>query len=158
MPTAKQIIASMATAMGNVEGYYNQGKIPTIPQRLNNPLDLRSWKKPDGTAWPEENGYVNFPACQKTGCTDPDHPCEIGWAAGRVQVSLNVIKRGLTFLEFFAGKPGVYYGFAPEKDKNEPVIYAQTVLARMTRDLGLPPTVTINTKILSLASDAPGVK
>ena len=63
-----------------------------------------------------------------------------------------MVKRGLTFLEFFAGRPGVYAGFAPARDRNEPLVYAQAVLTRVQRDLGLP-GATINTKILSLASD-----
>lgn len=109
----------------------------TIPQRMANPLDLRSWRDRNNRPYPEINGYAQFPVCQIAGCKNPDHPCELGWSAGRTQCQINIVKRGLTFYEFFAGKPGVYAGFAPSKDKNEPAPYAQFVCDGVCTKLGV---------------------
>jgi hypothetical protein len=49
-----------------------------------------------------------------------------GEAALQHQVDLN-IGRGLTLDEFFAGKQGVYAGYAPAADSNNPSGYASTV-------------------------------
>lgn len=142
--------------MAKKEGFYVPDTKfgPPIPRKFNNPLDLRSWKDSAGNPYTEVNGFVDFPACQIAGCQHPDHPCETGFHAGKVQIWTNAVKRGMTFLEFFAGRPGFYAGFAPEKDKNDPVGYATEVLAQMTRELGLDPSLTINSKIATIASDA----
>jgi hypothetical protein len=49
-----------------------------------------------------------------------------GEAALQHQVDLN-IGRGLTLDEFFGGKAGVYSGYAPAADSNNPSAYASTV-------------------------------
>jgi hypothetical protein len=49
-----------------------------------------------------------------------------GEAALQHQVDLN-IGRGLTLDEFFGGKAGVYAGYAPAADSNNPSAYASTV-------------------------------
>jgi len=82
----------------------------------------------------------------------------VGWRAGRAQCKINIITRGLTFREFFAGKPGVYAGFAPEKDKNIPINYAQAVLDGIRNGLGLDPSITIDSVIYLLADDGPAVR
>lgn len=155
MPTTKELINAMAHAMAIQEGFYDKpGKFgDPIPRKMHNPGDLRTWLDAAGKPYPEVNGYVDFPACQIVGCKHPDHPAQVGWHALRVQVWNCVVKRGLTFLEFFAGKPGIYAGFAPEKDKNDPLGYATKVLERMRVALTLDPAITIYTKVLSLASD-----
>lgn len=161
-PTLKQLIFSFADACAKEEGFFDRrgtmGHPFTIPQRLHNPLDLRTWKDAAGNPYEELNGYVNFPVCEIVDCKNPDHPAEIGWRAGRAQCSINIAKRGLTFREFFAGKPGVYAGFAPSRDKgNRPEEYADAVLDHVRQEFGFGPEVTIDTVILSLASDPPKI-
>lgn len=66
-----------------------------------------------------------------------------GWNALIHQVNLN-IGRGLTLREFFAGKPGVYPGYAPRAggihSTNNPDNYAETVAGW----LGISPDVPLN--------------
>ncbi len=50
------------------------------------------------------------------------------------------ISKGLTAEEFFAGKPGVYYGYAPAADKNNPSVYAGNVSTWM----GIPRDVPLS--------------
>ena len=100
------LVEKIARAIARMEGYEIPG---SLAQRNNNPGNLRSWGK-----HPKNKGFVVFPS--------PD----AGWAALRRQVRLN-IARGLTLEEFFAGKPGVYGGYAPAGDKNDPAHYAQVV-------------------------------
>jgi hypothetical protein len=64
---------------------------------------------------------------------------EAGWEALKQQIQKN-IARGLTLEEFFGGKPSVYQGFAPTKDRNNPVAYADTV-AKM---LQINPNIPLN--------------
>lgn len=141
------IIETVAQAIGNEEGIYDRKKVPSIPQRLNNPGCLRSWKAPTGTknapvAYPTVNGYVEFPTV------------EIGWEALRTQCKINIVKRGLTFREFFGGKPKVYGGFSPWTNGkgNTPLLYASNVLAYVKRRLSIE-GITIDTPIVSLADD-----
>lgn len=138
-------IAAYAKACGTEEGFFKSGKVPTIPQRLNNPLDLRSWKDNKGKPYPVVNGYAKFP--------DP----ETGWAAGRSQCRINIVKRQLTFREFFSGKRGVYAGFAPRADRNDPFGYANNVLAFVKRAFPASEEVqaaTIDTVIATLVNPA----
>lgn len=54
---------------------------------------------------------------------------DAGEAALRAQIERNIGK-GLTFYEFFGGKPGVYGGYAPAgHGDNDPVAYAEAVAA-----------------------------
>jgi hypothetical protein len=87
----------------------------SIAFRHNNPGNLRLWGK-----YPKLKGYVVFPTN------------ELGWAALYKQVHKN-IHRGLTLREFFAGKPGVYGGYAPSADGNSPVRYAKFVSSHMRK-------------------------
>jgi len=112
--TEAVLIDRFANALGRKEGWQKKG---SVAQRLNNPVCMTHWKNPDGEPFPEVNGYVNFP--------DP----ETGWRAARAQCRINIIKRRLTWREFFGGKPGVYKGFRPyAADKLDPVEYARTIM------------------------------
>src|SRR6266436_2057696 len=111
---------SIAQAIASMEGFFKPG---TIAQRQNNPGNLRSWGN-----YPVVGGYVQFPDAQT------------GWDALYSQVDKN-IGRGLTLNEFFAGKSGVYGGFAPGSDANNPAGYAQYVA---TEAGGLPLGVPLN--------------
>ena len=99
-------VNDFAAAIARYEGYYTAG---SVAQRNNNPGNLRSWG-----SYPVVNGFVQFP------------DAETGWAALRSQVQKN-IDRGLTLDEFFSGKSGVYPGYAPAADNNQPSKYAATV-------------------------------
>ena len=86
----------------------------------NNPGNLRSWG-----SLPTSRGFAVFPTC------------DAGWQALRQQVQRNV-DRGLTLEEFFGGKPGVYPGYAPAADRNQPDIYAANVSTWTGIPLGVP--------------------
>jgi len=137
MARTQDVINAFARAVGKREGVFKEGKVPTLPQRLGNPACLKHWKDPAGCAYPEVNGFVQFPQCERDGCVHPDHPHEVGWRAARAQVKINVVKRGLTFFEFFAGKRGVYDGHANARDKNDPQAYAEYVVDQVCRELGV---------------------
>src|SRR6516225_11045126 len=101
------VVTSLAGAIQRFEGW-SPG---SVSYRNNNPGNLRSGPGMIGT---DANGYAVFPDYQT------------GWNALLNQVQLN-IDRGLTLNEFFAGKPGVYAGYAPAADANQPYGYAATV-------------------------------
>jgi len=79
--------------------------------RNNNPGNLRAGPGQIGV---DSRGIAIFP------------DMSTGEAALEHQVDLN-IGRGLTLDEFFAGKQGVYAGYAPAADSNNPSAYASTV-------------------------------
>lgn len=83
----------------------------SVAQRNHNPGNLRAGPGSIGT---DSGGYAVF----------PDDAA--GYKALNRQIDLN-IGRGLTLNEFFAGKPGVYPGYAPSADSNNPLQYAATV-------------------------------
>ncbi len=120
------LIESIAQAIGQMEGYFKPG---TIAQRQNNPGNLRSWGDT-----PIVNGYASFPTP------------EAGWQALYAQVSKN-IDRGLSLQEFFGGKSGVYGGYAPSADQNDPRGYAQYVAGQIGIDARTP---------LNTLGDSPG--
>ena len=113
------LVDDLASAIATFEGYFTPG---SLAARNNNPGNLRTWGNQ-----PTSGGYAVFPTA------------EAGWAALRHQVELN-ISRGLNLLEFFGGKPGVYPGYAPAADQNQPVTYAAFVGQRV----GLPVSVPLN--------------
>lgn len=96
----------MAYAIARMEGYFQPG---TVAERNNNPGNLRRWG-----SRPVKDGFAVF----------PDHIA--GWNALFSQIHRN-IGRDLTLNEFFAGKPGVYPGYAPAADNNRPYDYAEFV-------------------------------
>lgn len=91
------------------EGYWQPG---SKAARNNNPGNLRSWG-----SRPIVDGFAFF-----------DTPAD-GFLALIKQVDKN-ISRNLTVREFFAGKPGVYPGYAPEADNNDPDNYASFISSR----------------------------
>jgi hypothetical protein len=113
-----EFVDRLAEAIARFEGYFIAG---SLAQRNNNPGNLRSWG-----SLPVRDGYAVFPTP------------EAGWAALRRQIELN-ISRGLNLYEFFGGKPGVYPGYAPSTDRNDPINYANTVAGW----LGVDPTVPL---------------
>lgn len=90
----------------------------------NNPGNLRAGPGMVGTS---PNGIAIF----------PDYAT--GEAALENQIQLN-INRGLTLSEFFGGKPGVYPGYAPAADANQPNVYTTNV----STWTGLPANVPLN--------------
>ena len=102
------VVDQIAQSIARQEGYNVSG---SIAQRNNNPGNLRTWGSN-----PTSGGFVVF--------STPEE----GWEALRRQVQLN-INRGLTLEEFFGGKPGVYGGYAPAADSNQPNVYAANVSA-----------------------------
>lgn len=111
------LVDLMAQAIATMEGFYKPG---SLAARNNNPGNLRSW----GTN-PVVNGYAQFPTL------------DAGWAALKKQIQKN-IDRGLNLTEFFGGKTGVYGGYAPSADKNDPVNYAKYVAGRTGVDVNTP--------------------
>jgi hypothetical protein len=107
------------------------GKPNAISIANNNPGNLRSWGNT-----PIEHGFAKFGTLAE------------GVAADKEQIRKN-IARGLTLYEFFAGKPGVYAGYSPATDRNNPMQYAMTV----ARESGLPADVPLN----QIASAAGGM-
>jgi len=103
------LVDQLMGAIATFEGYFKAG---STAQRNSNPGNLRSWGN-----LPTRDGYVVFPTA------------EAGWTALKRQVELNV-SRGLTLQEFFAGKPGVYAGYAPANG-NKPWQYAAYVAGQV---------------------------
>lgn len=112
------LVDSLAGAIAKFEGFYKTG---SLAQRNNNPGNLRTWG-----STPTSGGYAVFPTL------------DAGWAALKRQIQIN-IDRGLTMYEFFAGKSGVYPGYAPAADSNEPYHYARTVASW----IGVDPSTTL---------------
>lgn len=117
---ASPLVTSMAQAIAQMEGYNTQG---TIAAKNNNPGNLRAGAGQVGTA----NGFAVFP--------DP----ATGWNALYSQIDYN-IGLGLNMQQFFAGEPGVYPGYAPSADSNNPTAYANFVATQV----GVDPTVPLN--------------
>ena len=82
----------------------------------NNPGNLRT---PGSGAWPGQTGT------SASGFAVFDTFAD-GQAALISQEQTN-INRGLTLDQFFGGAPGVYAGYAPAADSNDPGAYSQTV-------------------------------
>ena len=120
------MIEPIAQAVATMEGFYKER---SLAQRNNNPGNLRSWG-----SHPVVNGYAKFPSAM------------VGWRALHRQIDLN-IARGLTLYEFFGGKAGVYGGYAPAGDSNNPKHYAEFVAKRCGLNPGLP--------IIGQIADAP---
>lgn len=114
-----ELTEQIAQAIASMEGFFKAG---SLAARNNNPGNLRSWGSN-----PIENGYVKFPTLQA------------GWDALYTQITKN-IARGLNLQEFFGGKPGVYAGYSPGSDGNDPRGYAQYVAGR----IGVDPTAPLN--------------
>ncbi len=92
--------------------------------RNNNPGNLRAYAAGQPV---DSRGIRIFPDYQS------------GYNALLAQEQLNISK-GLTVDEFFAGKPGVYPGYAPAADSNNPSVYAGNVSSW----LGIPRDVPLS--------------
>jgi hypothetical protein len=90
--------------------------------RNNNPGNLRAGP---GSTGVDARGIAIFP------------DFETGEAALERQIGLN-IDRGLTLDEFFGGKQGVYAGYAPAADQNNPGQYSSTVASWIGIDPSIP--------------------
>jgi hypothetical protein len=99
-----------------------EGACSGLTCRNNNPGNLRAGPGATGI---DSRGIAIF----------PDYAT--GEAALQRQVDLN-IGRGLTLDEFFAGKPGVYAGYAPAADSNNPSSYASAVAGWLGIDPNTP--------------------
>lgn len=145
--TEQILVETYSTALAREEGWFDKNKrLLSVAQRLNNPCLLQHWRDKAGTAYPEINGYVEFPNE------------DLGWRAGRAQCRINILKRKLTFYQFFAGKPGVYHGFLQYSDgqrlqlqerKSDPARYASRVMENVCAHLGIE-SATIDTPIFTL--------
>lgn len=133
----RDVVDVVAEAIAQREGFYatHRHGIPSVAQKLNNPGNMRSWKDPTGTPYPTVMGFVSFPTT------------EIGWRALRAQCRINVVKKNLTALEFFAGRPGTYHGYAA--DKSDAATYARAVVARLTRALGRDCSAVLSSKAIA---------
>ena len=108
--TRAELVARISEGIAHVEGFY---LVSSRAKQNHNPGNIRAWG-----GMPISDGFVRFPSD------------EAGWEALRAQVLKN-IKRGLTLREFFGGKLGVYPGYAPQADKNDPNRYADTISRRL---------------------------
>lgn len=107
VPTEDKLVITFAEAIAHKEGFYTPG---SLARRNNNPGNLRKWGNN-----PIVDGFVDFPSREE------------GFKALRHQVRKNLYERQLSMLEFFAGKEGVYAGYAPASDNNRPGKYAAFV-------------------------------
>lgn len=112
------LLDQMASAIQQMEGWFPG----SVSQRNNNPGNLRAGSGQIGT---DSKGYAIFPDYQT------------GYNALVRQITLNVNK-GLTLEEFFGGKQGVYPGYAPAADSNQPNVYAQFVATKLGIDSNVP--------------------
>lgn len=131
-----ELVRTVANAIGHQEGFFKEG---SVAYRLNNPGNLRQWG-----GRPTLFGFVQFVTPQA------------GWIALESQIAKNVA-RELTFREFFAGKPGVYGGYSPGADGNDPIHYATQVCAACQARTTVPITIDtiISTLITQETTDAP---
>lgn len=113
------LVSQMAAAIQTKEGWYPG----SLSYRNNNPGNLRSGPGQTGTS----GGFAVF----------PDYAT--GLAALDNQIQTN-IDRGLTTNQFFGGLPGVYSGYAPASDSNDPNGYA----AFVSSALGIDPNIPLN--------------
>jgi len=111
-------VNGIAQAIAQMEGYNTAG---TLAQRNNNPGNLQSGAGQIGSS----GGFAVF--------ATPDD----GFAALNNQIQLNA-SRGLTLNQFFAGLPGVYPGYAPSADSNNPAQYASFVASQTGIDPNTP--------------------
>lgn len=141
--TQHQLIHSLSKAIAFKEGFTESrkvGGVSTTSRALKNPGNIRAWKDPSGIDYPKVDGIVSFPSVR------------IGWVALRAQCKINVVKRRLTLMEFFCGKPGTYKGFLPQGTQTEiQSEYVRDIAAIVSKDLGcavplsLPVSDLINT-------------
>jgi len=131
-----EFVDKFAEAIAEMEGFNvtQAGAVrtntpwPTVAQKNNNPGNLRQWERRVN-----KTGYAYFASRKE------------GFMALYAQILLNVL-RGLNTYEFFAGKRGVYSGYAPANDGNKPKLYAEFVASR----LGIDPAMELTRVITPL--------
>ena len=124
-------IDDLANAIARMEGYNVAGSIAATN---NNPGNLRSGTGQIGTA----NGFAVF-------ATPAD-----GFAALDNQIQINE-NLGLNLNQFFAGEPGVYAGYAPSADANNPAQYAANVASWTGIDPSIPLTQALSPSTSTLS-------
>jgi hypothetical protein len=115
---AEGLPGALAAAIAQVE---SGGNPNALNFRNNNPGNLRSW----GDTPMGEGGFAKFSTM------------EAGEQAMIHQIEKN-IGRGLTLREMMSGKKGVYGGWAPKGDKNDPDAYANTLAKWLNIDPDVP--------------------
>ena len=120
IPNQNKFILCIAEAIAHHEGFYKPG---SRAYRNNNPGNLRGWSASN----PKDSGGF-----------DEFETRRAGFQALYRQIEINIVNRELTVHEFFAGKPGVYAGYAPESDNNDTNRYAEVVI-RFLEDRGFYP-------------------
>jgi hypothetical protein len=120
--TETDLISAVAESIARREEFYRQPRsgVPTLSRRLRNPGMIESWKDSNGVPLAAGMGVVEF-------STESD-----GWRALRAQCRINIVKRRLTFLEFFGGRRGLYRGFRP-RPAYDPTTYAAGVARCVSR-------------------------
>ena len=111
--SSSPFVNAMATSIASQEGY---GAANSACSSINNPGCLRAGPGQIGTS---PQGYAIFP--------DP----ATGWTALDTQIQSN-INLGVDMTQFFAGESGVYPGYAPSADSNNPVQYASNVASSLS--------------------------
>jgi hypothetical protein len=109
----------MAQSIARQEGY---GAANSACTAINNPGCLRAGPGQIGTSG---QGFAIFP------------DASTGWSALDSQIQYN-ISLGLNMNQFFAGEAGVYPGYAPSVDSNNPAQYASNVASWMGVDTTTP--------------------
>jgi hypothetical protein len=118
--TQKINVADLREAMIDREGSRKPG---TVGFRNNNPGNLRFTGQPEAIG-KDAFGFAVFP----------------NWAAGTRAMDAQIrnnLDRGLTLGEMIGGKPKVYAGWAPAKDRNDPKAYTEYVAGRTGYDPSL---------------------
>jgi hypothetical protein len=141
--TIAQLVEIFAQGVAEQESWYKSTRrLPSVSRRLNNPGCLTHWMDSRGNPYPVNNGYVEFPTEEE------------GWKALRSQVRINIVKRGLTFREFFAGRrtrEGRYEGFRPSHRGGSPLTDAGALAKYVSSKLGLGTATPIDTRVSTLA-------
>lgn len=106
--SSSPFVQSMAQAIAQQEGY---GAPNSACTAINNPGCLRAGPGQTGTS---AQGFAIFP------------DASTGWNALDSQIQYN-IGLGLNMQQFFGGQPGVYPGYAPSADANNPTAYASNI-------------------------------
>lgn len=116
VPRFHPIVTLIGEAIARYEGFYHKARADSN----NNPGNLKGWDKNNPK---DSSGFDIFKSRSA------------GFNALYRQIEKNIFERELSLQEFFEGKIGVYGGYAPASDKNEPIKYAQYV-ARFLEDRG----------------------
>lgn len=150
--TRDDLVKAVTRAISIVEGFEvteQEAKergitFPTLPQRLYNPGDVRSWRH-NGVQYPEQDGYVDFLAWAKLQtCKQPQiEALAEGW---RVLTELaNQYIDGHYTMCVPPTLVQMLSVYAPACDKNDPGSYSRTVasIVGIPADVPLRSLVTV---------------